>query len=181
MNELFRQQGEEGNMEKAKPLPGGRGPTTPVAQPSTFLEKLLKKVFSKQFIVYCICGVITTLVNFLFFQLFAKRFGADQWFFYNFLPIIISIAVAYLLNRTLVFHSHNPIFPELVKFVGSRLLVSVIFEYFFIWLIYNVGGWTFELNILGVKLLFAKVLSQVGVILANYLVGVLFVFTKKKA
>lgn len=167
-------------MDNKKALSGSQGESIP-AQPRNFFEKLLKKVFAKQFIVYCICGVITTLVNFIFFQLFAKRFGADQWFFYNFLPIIISIAVAYLLNRTLVFHSQNPIFPELIKFVGSRLLVSVIFEYFFIWLIYNVGGWTFEINIFGVKLLFAKVLSQVGVILANYLVGVLFVFTKKKA
>ena len=80
------------------------------------------------------------------------------------------MAFAYITNRIFVFKSKNKnILSELTKFIGSRVL-SLIMDMLIMLIIVTVMGFS---DIIG------KVVSQVVVTIANYILSKLLVFTKK--
>ena len=80
------------------------------------------------------------------------------------------MAFAYITNRIFVFKSKNKnILSELTKFIGSRVL-SLIMDMLIMLIIVTVMGFS---DIIG------KVVSQVVVTIANYILSKLLVFKKK--
>ena len=87
---------------------------------------------------------------------------------------IVAVAFAYVTNRVYVFKSKSKEYlKEIVSFVGGRvftLLSDMFIMWFFCTLLnLNTKGWV----------IIATVISQIFVIIANYVISKLFVFNKK--
>ena len=68
------------------------------------IKKLIKKLLTKEVILYLVFGVTTTLVNLGMFYLLNTILNWEQNVS-NFIAIVISVLVAYVTNKDLVFHS----------------------------------------------------------------------------
>ncbi len=134
-----------------------------------FLRELF---FSREFIRYFISGVVATVVNLFVFTLMNRWLGLGQWYFSNFPAIVLSVLTAYVLNRVWVFRSKSDIKREFVRFVGSRLMISLS-EYVIYPLFYYGFGVRQEI-IQG--LTYAKIIALLFVVVANRVTGKLFVF-----
>lgn len=147
------------------------------------IKRIIKFMFSREVIVYFIAGVLATLVNVGVFALLTKVFGADRWWASNLPAIAAAMLFAFFSNRIVVFRSHGPFFQELWKFFSSRILVSLLFEYGAMYLIYNLIGFTaaFHFSPGDEGLLYAKLITQVLVMVGNYVFSKLFIFTHKPA
>lgn len=87
----------------------------------------------------------------------------------NIISWVISVAFAYVTNRIFVFKSKSKkILLELSKFVGSRILS----------LLMDIGIMFLFVTVLGIKDIIGKLVSQVVVIVANYILSKLLVFKK---
>ncbi len=137
----------------------------------------LQSFLSAEFIRYLISGGLVTLLNLLVFTLLNRWLGLSRWYLSNLPAIVLSILFAYWLNRRFVFRSTRPWQREILSFIGSRLLISLIFEYLALWLLINQWQWTAALSFGGVELPWAKILAQGAVVIGNYLVGKLWIFT----
>ena len=136
------------------------------------IVKLLNKY--REVIMYLIFGVLTTLVSVITrIILFHTIFSADNPFDVQIATIIsnaIGIVFAYFTNRKYVFESTNKNkLKEAVSFVGGRLSTLVM---------------DMLIMFIGVTLLkgnenIVTLISQVLVIVANYLISKLFVFKKR--
>lgn len=135
------------------------------------LRQLLNKY--RGLVLYLIFGVLTTAVNYIvYFPLLilldmpASVCSVISW--------IAAVAFAFLTNKPFVFNSHDwsagVVFPELGKFVSSRLFSGAV-ETLFILLTVDICG----LN--GVVM---KLVISVVVIVLNYITSKLFAFHKKK-
>ncbi len=134
------------------------------------LDILKDKEKLKQLITYGIFGVLTTCVSLGSFYILKKLFSSINENILNTISIIISIIFAYFTNRKFVFKSkEKDVFKEFIKFCGSRA-VSAIFEIVAF----------FVLNTL-VKLdgMLAKAIVSFVVIILNYIMSKLFVFSNK--
>ena len=67
------------------------------------LKEIMKKVLTKEVILYIIFGVFTTLVNLVSFFVMNSIF---KWIqnLSNFIAILIAVLFAYITNKHLVFH-----------------------------------------------------------------------------
>lgn len=136
-------------------------------------NNIFNKIFNlykkyKEIINYGIFGVLTTLVNIISYFILAKVFGI-QYLISNVIAIILSILFAYITNRIFVFESKNKnIIKELVLFFYYRLISSIIdmsIMYIFV-------------SVLKFDDMIIKIISNVIVILLNYVFSKLFIFKK---
>lgn len=138
------------------------------------ISKLIKKVCTKEVIMYLIFGVLTTIVSLavyyvLIFTLLNPE-NAIQLQIANILSWIAGVAFAYITNRKFVFEStEKNKFKELSKFVASRF-TTLILDMFIMF----IGVTCLHGNDKIVKLI-----SQVLVIIGNYVFSKIFVFKKK--
>ncbi len=140
------------------------------------LENALEFLFSREVILYLIFGVLTTLVNLIVFTVLSRWFGKDRWYVSNLPAISLAILFAFVTNRLIVFQSSGPWFAEMIRFIGSRIFVSLAFEYGFMYLLYNVLKLKSGFKIGRFELSYAKLLVQVLVVLGNYAFSKLFIF-----
>ena len=138
------------------------------------LSKIIKRVCTKEVIMYLIFGVLTTVVSLvvyyaLIFTILNPE-NAIQLQIANILSWVAGVAFAYVTNRKYVFESkeENKL-KELSKFVTSRL-VTLFLDMFIMF----VGVTWLKVNDKIVKLI-----SQVLVIIGNYVFSKIFVFKKK--
>ena len=75
---------------------------------------LVKKVFTKEIILYALFGVLTTIVNIGSFYVMTTFFNINDNIANN-IAIIIAVLVAYFKNKDMVFHSEAIWFG--VKFI----------------------------------------------------------------
>lgn len=125
----------------------------------------------KEVVMYLIFGVLTTIVSLVsYYLLTITIFNPDNAILLqvaNILSWIISVLFAYITNRKFVFESkNNNILKEVSSFFGSRLITLLL---------------DMLIMFVGVTLLkgndkFIKVISQVIVIVSNYIFSKLFVF-----
>ena len=125
----------------------------------------------KEVVMYLIFGVLTTIVSLVsYYLLTITIFNPDNAILLqvaNVLSWIISVLFAYITNRKFVFESkNNNILKEVSSFFGSRLITLLL---------------DMLIMFVGVTLLkgndkFIKVISQVIVIVSNYIFSKLFVF-----
>lgn len=122
---------------------------------------------------YLIVGLLTTLVSFIVYFAVTRTFldvsVPMELQIANIISWIISVAFAYVTNRIFVFKSKNKnIFVEVTKFVGSRILS----------LLMDIGIMFLVVTVLSMSDIIGKLISQVVVIIANYVLSKLLVFKK---
>lgn len=134
----------------------------------TLFRKLLKKVFSREFISYVVFGVLTTLVNILLF-----RFGMAVGITYsvaNILAVLGAKLFAYVTNKLFVFQHHcataKELLLEILRFVFARGFTGLV----------DILGMIFAVEILRADEMIAKYVLQVIVILLNYILSKKVVF-----
>lgn len=137
------------------------------------MEKI-KELYTKykEIINYLIFGVLTTVVNIVTYAIFARLFHVDE-VVSNIIAQIISILFAYVTNKIYVFESKSTklkdILKEMVSFFGCRIFTAVLDTLLF----------SFMIKILLINDLIAKCITQVIVIVLNYVFSKLIIFRKK--
>ena len=134
---------------------------------------MIKKLIEtyKEIISYLFFGVCTTVVNFVIY--FACTNLLDlNYLLANALSWVGAVAFAYVTNRIWVFKSKNrgirAIFKEITAFVGCRLLSGVMDM-----LIMFVG-----VDLMGISDGITKLITQVVVVVLNYVFSKLIIFRK---
>lgn len=127
----------------------------------------------KEVINYLIFGVLTTVVSLLIYYICVYTFlnpeNAIQLQIANILSWIAGVAFAYFTNRKFVFESNeNNKLKEAGKFVLARIVTLVIDM-----IIMGLGVTVLHLNDKIIKLI-----SQVVIIVSNYIFSKVFVFKK---
>ena len=138
------------------------------------MEKI-KELFNKykEVINYLIFGVLTTIVNYVSYLILAKVFNVN-YLASTVISQIISIIFAYVTNKLFVFESKTTNTKELIKemvsffgFRGISLLLDMAFMYIFV-------------DVLNLNDAIMKLVSNVLIVIANYVFSKLFVFKKEK-
>ena len=149
----------------------------------------IRKIVTGEVFTYLFFGVCTTVVNIVVFQLCCSAMGIHA-LISNIIAWIFAVAFAYITNRIFVFHSKENslggVLREAGSFVGARLF-SLLVDEFIIWLMVDVMGYiAIERLLAGIlhcplkdaKSLFAKLCSNVVVVIMNYVLSKLIIFRK---
>lgn len=146
---------------------------------------------TKEIIMYLIFGVLTTLVSWGTYVLFANPLGLGV-FVSNLLSWICAVIFAFITNKLWVFDSKSfeakTFLKEAATFVASRGITG-IFEIVFVPLISKIGfdnlfyplfkNAGITLKILYTNGIYSKIAVAVIVVILNYVFSKLFVFKKK--
>ncbi|MBO5064682.1 MAG: GtrA family protein [Clostridia bacterium] len=142
----------------------------------------------KEFVLYAVFGVVTTLANFFAFLLSDFILGPDYYLISNAIAWIVGVVVAFVTNKLWVFNSKSwklrVFLKEFSEFVGARLF-SFGVEEAGMWLFVDVIGFDEKsLNIFGFVITgvwIVKILLSVIVVILNYFFSKFIIFKKKKA
>ena len=143
---------------------------------------LIKKLANKETVLYLIFGVLATVLNIVLFYLFINIWKMSTGLG-NILDTIICILFQYFTNRIWVFESKNngkEAIKEFIQFILARGLTAIIDQIFVV-----VGVDFFVAKYVsyaqqGIFSVGIKILSNVVVIVLNYIFSKLFVFNSKK-
>ncbi|MBM6879730.1 GtrA family protein [[Clostridium] spiroforme] len=128
------------------------------------MKELLLKY--KEIIMYLIFGVLTTVVNIAVYYIMANSLQI-HYLISNIVAWFLSVLFAYVTNRKYVFESKSEqIIKEMTSFFGARLATGAM-DMVLMWLF------------VGLHILpdfAAKVITNVIVIIANYILSKLVVF-----
>lgn len=132
------------------------------------IKNILKKVLTKEVILYIIFGVLTTVINLGSFYIMTTFFCWDENLS-NLIAIILAVLVAYVTNKDLVFHSEAKKIKEKIneffKFILGRAFTMVV-EF--------LGGMLlFQLPI---PEIISKLFVTVVVIILNFFISKFFAF-----
>ena len=135
------------------------------------MKELIKKLFKQHMIRYVFFGGCTTLVNLVSFALL--RYAGVPLNPANFVSIVLAILFAYIVNSKYVFEKKyetlkEHIFP-FAKFIGARLLTMVI----------ELFGVPFFVERAGLPDLGGKILTNIIVLILNYIFSRFFVFSSR--
>ena len=138
------------------------------------IKKYWEKFAAKEVFRYIIAGGCTTLVNLVVFAIlrYALKMGLSQS---NFIAIVAAIIFAFFANKYYAFRSETKgvamLITEFIKFVGGRLVSMVI----------EIGGVYILAIWCGMPDMAAKIVTQVIVMIVNYVISKLFVFQEKES
>ena len=136
------------------------------------IKEIIKKILTKEVILYIIFGILTTIVNLASFYIMNSLFKLEENIA-NFIAIILAVLVAYITNKELVFHSQakskKQKLAQFVKFVMGRAFTMLI-EF--------LGG--FLLFKLPIPNIITKAGLTVIVIILNFFISKFFAFKSKK-
>ncbi len=139
------------------------------------MKKILKKIDIREVISYLIIGVLTTIVSLVSYYLLTTYIlNPDKPIelqIANVLSWILSVTFAYFTNRKYVFRSNDKnVLKEGMKFYSARLLtlfMDMLIMFVFV-------------SLMGINDKIIKLLSQVVVVIANYVISKFMVFKKSK-
>lgn len=121
---------------------------------------------------YLFFGICTTIVNYIIYLPCYNILGLSASVS-NILSWVVAVAFAYLTNKPFVFRSHDwsakTVIPELTKFIGCRV-GSGAAETVILLLTVDLLGWNGNIW---------KLLTQILVVILNYVFSKLIVFRKK--
>lgn len=123
---------------------------------------------------YIIVGLLTTVVSLTIYFIVTRTFldpSKDiELQIANVISWVFAVAFAYVTNRVFVFKSKNKkIIQEILAFVASRIAS----------LFMDMGCMFVIVTLLSLSDVFGKIVSQIVVIVANYILSKIFVFKKK--
>ena len=126
----------------------------------------------KEVIHYLIFGGLSTVVNFVSYFIAARVIGIEEvtssaisWF--------CAVLFAYVTNKLFVFESKTEtkkaMVKEMVTFFLARILSGILCD---------VGSFALMVRVFHVNDIFAKIVTQVMVVVVNYVFSKLFIFRK---
>lgn len=131
---------------------------------------LVKK--NKSFIAYAVFGVFTTVVNIVTYNFCYNSAGMNNTLS-NVVAWILAVTFAYLTNKAWVFGSHSwkleVLKKEITAFVSCRLATGVL-DLIIMYICVDIMEW---------HAMLMKVISNVLVIILNYVFSKLVIFKKK--
>ena len=131
---------------------------------------LIKK--HKSFIAYGVFGVLTTIVNIVTYNICYNNLGISNTLS-NIAAWILAVTFAYLTNKVWVFDSKSwkweVLRREVPAFISCRLATGVL----------DIVIMFICVDIMGLHALLMKVISNVLVIILNYVFSKLVIFKKK--
>lgn len=135
------------------------------------MKELIKKY--KSLIMYAIFGVLTTLINLVCYEMLYNHLNVSN-VVSNIIAWIVAVAFAYITNKIWVFESKslkmNVILPEIWKFISCRLATGVLDL-----IIMYIG-----VDILNGPSTILKIVSNIIVIVLNYIASKLVIFKKTR-
>ncbi len=133
--------------------------------------ELLKKY--RDVISYLIFGGLTTVINVVIYAVLYNYLGAPN-LVSTFIAWLVSVVFAFVTNKLFVFESTSwklqTALYELVTFFGCRILTGIL-DMVIMYLAVDVMGWNGTLW---------KLLSNVLVIILNYIASKLLIFKRKE-
>lgn len=138
-------------------------------------ERKIKQLYTKykEVINYLVFGVLSTVVNFITYFITARLIGIDEvissgisWF--------CSVLFAYITNKIFVFESKTHGIKELAKEVASFFLARIISG-----ALCDVGTFAIMVKVLHINDIISKIVTQVMVVIVNYIFSKLIIFKKK--
>lgn len=138
------------------------------------MEKIKEQYFKyKEIINYLVFGGLATVVNFVTYFIVARLIGIDEvlssgisWFF--------SVLFAYITNKLFVFESKTDGIKAVLIEMGSFFLARIVSG-----ILCDVGTFALMVNVFNINDLFAKVVTQIMVVIVNYVFSKLIIFRKK--
>lgn len=138
------------------------------------LKKLIRKVCTREVILYVVFGILTTCINIVSFIILSSLFRIEENLASN-IGIILAVLFAYLTNRKLVFNSTASTLKEkiteFVKFMLGRAFTMIV-ESIGFWLLFTVFGITYLDGVL------SKLIITIIVIILNFFISKFFAFKK---
>lgn len=136
------------------------------------IRKIIKKVLTKEVILYIVFGVITTVVNIGSFYIMNTLLKWDKNIA-NLIAIILAVLFAYITNKDLVFHSEAETIKEklseFLKFMAGRAFTMIV-EF--------IGGWLlFQTPI---PEMISKLMVTVVIIILNFFISKFFAFKRSE-
>ncbi len=136
------------------------------------LNKILSKILNKEFILYLVFGVLTTLIDTFVFLIANYKFEIN-YLISNCIAWVLAVLFAYVTSKLFVFKAKNKSILENLKemfyFFSLRfvsLIVSLVFMYI-----------TIEIFLLNE--LITKLFSSVFVVIVNYIFNKFYIFKNK--
>jgi len=138
----------------------------------------------REAIDYLFWGGMTTVISWGSYSLFVLLLGSSleetaTVFWANILSWVCAVLFAFVTNKLWVFNSKSwsssVLFPELTKFLSSRIATGV-FEMIAVPALVAIG---LNQTIFGIEGMVSKVLVSVVVVILNYILSKLFVFKNK--
>lgn len=135
--------------------------------------EIIKQYFKKykEPILYVVFGGLTTLVNMISYFLETRLFSIDE-ITATVISWVLSVAFAYITNKIWVFESKRSDFGylcrEVASFFGCRLFSGAL----------DVGMMYLFVTIFGFPDIFIKIMSNIVVVVLNYIFSKLFIFQK---
>lgn len=139
--------------------------------------KKIKEIYTKykEIINYLVFGVLTTLVNFVTYFITAKIIGIDEvissgisWF--------CSVLFAYITNKIFVFESKTKGIKEVAKEISSFFLARILSG-----ICCDVGTFAIMVKVFNINDIISKFVTQVMVVIMNYILSKLVIFRKKES
>lgn len=128
----------------------------------------------KEMVLYLVFGGLTTLVNIVTYALFAYVFNMGT-VASTALAWIVSVIFAYITNKIFVFESKTDSLAmavtECVSFFGCRLATGVM----------DVAIMYLSVDLLHFNDIVMKIVSNVFVVILNYIFSKLFIFRREEA
>ena len=126
----------------------------------------------KEVINYLVFGALCTIFNFTVYFIFARILGIEEvassglsWF--------CAVLFAYITNKLFVFESKTQTKKEFLKEITTFFLARVISG-----ILCDVGTFALMVKVFKINDIFSKIVTQVMVIIVNYIFSKLFVFKK---
>ena len=143
-------------------------------------KKIFKKLLFSEIILYIYIGVLTTIINIIFWNFFfniINGFVVNEniaWKVAEGIAFVIAVLFAFFADKIVVFKSYSfmpsKLFTELGSFVGARLITELI----------NVGIMYYIIDYKKQQPFLGKVIASIIVIILNYLLSKFVIFRKKK-
>lgn len=136
--------------------------------------KKIKELYIKykEIINYIIFGGLTTVTNFVVYFICTKIFSIDE-VISNGIAWFISVLFAYITNKIFVFESKKSGFKEIVVEMTSFFLARILSG-----ICCDVGTFALMVKVLAINDVVAKIVTQVMVIVMNYVLSKLVIFKK---
>ena len=137
------------------------------------LDKIKKLYFKhKEVVNYLVFGGLATVVNFVSYFISAKIIGIDEvissgisWF--------CSVLFAYITNKIFVFESKTNGMKETLKEISSFFLARILSG-----ILCDVGTFAVMVKVLHINDIISKFITQVMVVIMNYILSKLVIFRK---
>ena len=128
----------------------------------------------KEIINYLVFGGLSTLVNFVSYFIFARMLAIDEIISSGF-SWFCAVLFAYITNKIFVFESKTTSKKELIleciSFFGCRIISGLLCD---------VGTFALLVRVLNINDIIAKLITQIMVIVVNYVFSKLIIFKKIK-